>query len=544
MRSEGTRCFGFRAGEVAAVGLLQRVPAVLVPAVLVPAVLVPAVVLVLAVLALAAGGCASRSASVAPAQSAAGTVVSEGASGRGAADSGPVEASFGGEVATRLLVVLPPAPPSYLDRITATLADTYGLSVVMAWRMESLDQRCVVYESRRRRPVEKVALAMAGDPRVDLVEPLHVYRTRQGEPYRHLQHAADSLSLGPAHTLATGRRVRVAVVDTGADFHHPELAGRVREARTFVRGGGGVPEGGFTTDRHGTAVAGLIAAAADNGFGILGVAPEADLMILKACWPEPADPAKGLCDSYSLAMALDFAIANGSQVINLSLGGPSDSILGRLVEVALERGIAVVAAGARDAAGELLFPAAARGVLAVAAHPRPRSDPAGAGGGAPGRALAAPGQEILAPTPGGGFDFFSGASMAAAQASGVIALLLEHRSDLRPAEIAALLERSARESAGVLLIDACAVLGLALDRMAACPDPEMPSASPSSAPLLEGPPASAPSPAASPVPPAGSSAAPSSVSSAAPWIGGRRRSVRPQRPPRSELPLASQGWAR
>lgn len=363
--------------------------------------------------------------------------------------------SPGNEASPRLLVVLPTAPPSYLDRITGELAGAYSLKVEAAWQMESLDQRCIVFSHQSKRPLKSVVRSLAGDPRVDVVEPVHQYETQGNsaadrEPYRHLQHAADTLALDPAHTLATGKEVRVAVIDTGADLQHPELDGRVSIARDFVRRGDG-----FTADRHGTAVAGLIAASADNGFGILGVAPQVELMLLKACWPHETNPAKASCDSYTLALALDFAIVQRSQIINLSLGGPRDAVLEKLLDAAGKRGIVTVAAaGASDAP---MFPASHPGVLAIASAESPNAS------------LTAPGQEILATAPGGTFDFFSGSSMATAQATGVLALLLEHRPTLAPSALADLLEQTARVEGDSRVIDACAAVGKAVDKPQTCP---------------------------------------------------------------------------
>src|SRR5206468_548036 len=73
---------------------------------------------------------------------------------------------------------------------------------------------------------------------------------------------------------------------------------------------------------HGTAVAGIIGARADNSVGIVGVAPEAGLMALRACWQAPPDESAAVCSSFTLAKALQFAIDNNAKVINLSLGGP------------------------------------------------------------------------------------------------------------------------------------------------------------------------------------------------------------------------------
>src|SRR6202000_172368 len=106
-----------------------------------------------------------------------------------------------------------------------------------------------------------------------------------------------------------------------------------------------------------------VAARADNGIGIVGIAPEAQLYALRACWEVSAS--QTLCNSLSLAQALSFAVDRKADVINMSLSGPVDLLLGRLIDVALAHRQQVVAAvDARAAGGG--FPAAHPGVIAVA----------------------------------------------------------------------------------------------------------------------------------------------------------------------------------
>src|ERR1700745_3334406 len=118
----------------------------------------------------------------------------------------------------------------------------------------------------------------------------------------------------------------------------PDLAGQILTLQDFVLDHPRAPE------QHGTGVAGIIAAVADNHIGIAGVAPRARLRALRACWQEGSSGAG--CDTLSLAKALYFAIGHDAQVINLSLSGPSDPLLGPLIDVALRHG--AVGGGALD----------------------------------------------------------------------------------------------------------------------------------------------------------------------------------------------------
>lgn len=385
----------------------------------------------------------------------------------------------------RVMVTFPSTSPFVVRRSIRELSVAFDLNFVASWTMESLGQQCVVFEvpdpvAQRPESMERLLGSLSRDHRIELAQRVQRFSTYSQEvaaeaasevelgpedgadtrsSYRRFQHAADLLRLDAAHELATGRGVRVAVIDTGMDLGHPEYGRRIVEARDFV----GRDEESFTTDLHGTAVAGLIAAAHDDGAGIVGVAPEVDLLAVKACWPEPAGGRKAVCDSYTLALALDYAVTAEARVINLSLGGPDDPILRRLVEAALERKSVVVAANGGAGAD---FPATVPGVLDVRALPRETEAGEAGGGEKPMDGedwMSAPGREILTTVPGG-YDFWNGSSMSAAQVSGVAALILEHRPELTSQELGAMLRETARNNPGHALVDACAAVARATGR--------------------------------------------------------------------------------
>lgn len=357
----------------------------------------------------------------------------------------------------RVMVTLFEGPPQRWQRTLGDFQGMYDLRPVALWPIESLGVPCVLLEAPGGRDPAALAERLAADPRVESAQPVFRFEVlAQGgdgydDPYAQLQHAARDLRVSAAHRRATGRGVRVAVVDTGVDFSHPDLVDRVVGVRDFVsresRG-----DSTFTADVHGTGIAGVIAASANNAVGIVGVAPEAEILAVKACWPTTDDPRKASCDSYTLAQGLDFAIDQDSRVINLSLTGPRDPLLARLVGAALERGITVVAASTgRRAPG---FPASETGVLAIGTAPTDSLP------GLQGAPLTAPGVDILTTVPRQGYDFLSGSSLAAAHVSGVVALLLERSPDLTPAEIGDSLTRTAHASNphGAVVVDACAAL--------------------------------------------------------------------------------------
>jgi subtilisin family serine protease len=205
---------------------------------------------------------------------------------------------------------------------------------------------------------------------------------------------------------------------------------------------------------HGTAVAGVIASVVNNSEGIIGVAPDASIAALRACWPVAAGSPTAQCSSFSLAQALDVVYRLAPKVLNLSLAGPEDPLLARLLDRITARGIVVVAAEP-EARGAARFPAAHPRVLV--AHSS--ADPPGADGH---YRFGAPATEVLTTTPGASYAFLSGNSLAAAHTTGVIALLMEHAPDLDVDSIAVLLaETTTAAATGLRSINACR----ALDRL-------------------------------------------------------------------------------
>jgi subtilisin family serine protease len=271
------------------------------------------------------------------------------------------------------------------------------------------------------------------------------------DPLYALQPVAAQWHLDDLHAVATGRHVHVAIIDSGIDDTHPDLARAVLARANFV------DERAWVAELHGTAVAGLVAARADNGIGMVGIAPDAQLYALRACWE--VDPSRTLCNSLSLAKALNFAIERRAEVINMSLSGPVDLLLGRLIDVALAQRQQVVAAVDAHAAGGG-FPATHPGVVAVG--DAQSGVPAGGLVGA----WAAPARDLPTTVPGGGWRMVTGTSFAAGEVSGLLAVMAQARreSDAR-ASVADV--RLVRLPDGG--IDACASLLRAAERAATAP---------------------------------------------------------------------------
>jgi len=356
--------------------------------------------------------------------------------------------------------------------VTHSLERDYRLQEVSAWPIESLRVNCIV--ARVPAPTARSTLIaqLARDTRVESVQPLNEFtaqtaadtgsapdvrpRLPDRRSYFALQANLRELEVLQAHRLSQGAAVRIAIIDTGVDYQHPDLQGRIIAQRDFVAG-----NGEFTGDRHGTEVAGVIAATADGGLGVLGVAPKSRLIALKACWPLPQNAAEAACNSFTLAQALQAAISARVDVVNLSLAGPPDPLLARLIRYGMQHGIIYVGAVAPPESRVVnTFPVDVPGVLGVqCAEDAARSAS---------RHLLAPGYGILTLVPGGHYDFASGSSLATAEVTGIVALLLADGRRLPQARIEQILTRSSRQldtPAGVLTsVDACAAVADALAR--------------------------------------------------------------------------------
>jgi subtilisin family serine protease len=338
-------------------------------------------------------------------------------------------------------------PSPTVDRVLTQLAHEHDLRRVEGWPIESLDVYCEVLSVPEGRDVAEVISALNRDSRVDLAQRMNLFTTqttKYDDPYLELQSSATEMEVEQAHELATGRGVSIAIIDSAIDGNHPDLRGRVRLARNLVtehptaRGG----------EIHGTAIAGVIASAVNNREGIIGVAPDVSIAALRACWAISEDGPAAQCSSFSLARALELALGLQPNLINLSLSGPDDPLLSRLLDRVIERGIVVVTAYPATSESSYAFPSSHPRVLtAHSSRVRVNSDSP--------FTLAAPATEVLTTTPGAGYAFLSGNSLAAAHTTGVIALLMERQPDIDAERIAAILTATTTYSAGTASINAC-----------------------------------------------------------------------------------------
>ncbi|MEQ9452279.1 MAG: S8 family serine peptidase [Pseudomonadales bacterium] len=385
-----------------------------------------------------------------------------------------------GEGCREVRIPLDSVEPAYVEgRIVAVVAagdvnavaSSYGLSVVEATTLASTGDNLVVFSGAA--DVLSTLALLALDSRISASQKEYVYTTTASGTSYSDTYAA--LSYGPRvtgalqlHAATQGADQTVAVIDTGVALEHPDLVGRV-DATDFTGQG-------FTPDAHGTAVAGIIAAAANNAVGTYGVAPATRIHAYKACQPVVEGELAAKCWSSTLVKALDAALLAEAKVINMSLAGPPDPLLEKYIAAAVAKDVLVVAgAGNGGMHARAAFPAALEGVIAVTAVDALNRlyAQANVGGYID---LAAPGVDIITPSPGENYPSSSGTSWAAAHVSGVAVLLKDLVPFIGANEVAGLLSASATdlgapgsdEQFGSGLVNACQAAGNATADAVGC----------------------------------------------------------------------------
>ena len=254
------------------------------------------------------------------------------------------------------------------------------------------------------------------------------------DPLRGQQWGMTMVHADEAHATTTGAGATVAVVDTGAYFAHPDLQGRLIAGRDFVQGDDDPQDG----EGHGTHVAGIVAANTDNGIGVESVAPGAKVLVVRVL----GDDGSGSTDD--VIAGIDWAVAHGADVLNLSLG-PDPPILGNdpnfdaAIDRALDRGVIVVAAAGNSGLPVCEQPSGSGRLLCVGAVDRNQgkafysSFGDGLGISAPGGAAFGPITDDILSTYAktsasepslGPYEYLAGTSQATPHVAGVAALLV------------------------------------------------------------------------------------------------------------------------
>jgi subtilisin family serine protease len=270
----------------------------------------------------------------------------------------------------------------------------------------------------------------------DFVEPDYYGHTagQPDDPSYNAQWHLPRIGAPLAWSLTTGSdSIVVAVIDSGVYSRHPDLASKLVPGWNFVK------DSADTSDvmGHGTAVAGTVAAATNNGIGVAGVNWRSRIM------PLVAVDEKDFSAYSDIAAAIEYAANHGVRVINVSIGGRNSShTLQRAVDYAWSKGALVFASAMNQGVGEPYYPAACIDAIAVSAtdsNDRLASF-SNFGGWI---TLSAPGTGILSTADGGGYSYWNGTSFASPIAAGVAALILAVNPRLTNAEVLAILQQTA-----------------------------------------------------------------------------------------------------
>jgi subtilisin family serine protease len=333
-------------------------------------------------------------------------------------------------------------------RATALLSK---LGVHTAKQIAQIDFRVISVKPSQR---GRVLAALAASPLVETAhrdEVMHVMRTSPNDAFYSFQwgirRALFPTASGRAHSART---VVVAVVDTGVDASQPDLAGAVLPGVNLVNGDASSAD----DNGHGTSVAGVIAALADNGVGGSGVCGSCSILPIKVMG------ADGNGDLATVAAGIVRATDMGARVIDLSLGGPAGmDALKQAVDYANSKGVLVVAAAGNSGQGMPFYPAGYANVLSVGAsdkldHLYPWSEHGSW------VLVTAPGCNVV-PKLHGGYGNFCGTSSATPLAAGLAGLMLAQSPHATSTQVIAAVQRTARRiKTGVRFgrIDATAAL--------------------------------------------------------------------------------------
>ncbi len=322
------------------------------------------------------------------------------------------------------------------------IAKRYQLKRSKGWPIVPLEVYCEVLTVPAGIDLDVLLKTMGSDADIESVQLLNEFSVQSevqlyNDPYVSLQYNLADLNVLASHAVTQGSGVKIAIIDSKIDSEHSELRHSIDSHRDFTE-----DSSKATAEKHGTAVAGLIAAAGNNELGIVGVAPGASLLGLSACRYQ-RDKTSATCNTFTLAQALSHAIEKKVNIINMSLAGPHDPLLERLIKKASDEDIVIVAA-AGDGNSRAVFPANMQEVIAVQTVGRPDTR----------AVIYAPGKDLLTTTPGNGFEFVTGSSFAAAQITGLLALMFQADPSIKPIEAKNILLSASNDGQ----LDACSIL--------------------------------------------------------------------------------------
>ncbi len=322
------------------------------------------------------------------------------------------------QFATRELLIIVDSNTD--DATVDALLQDYGLTRIAESVIALIGQRII--RSRVGPPLSpQRTLQLSIDPRITFAQPNYLYTLSARKA---AQYAVAKLGLEDVHSLSRGDGIIVGILDTGVNRAHPSLKGVVQDQEDFTGRKRNARES------HGTAVASVIAARD----GMIGVAPGAKVLSARV-FARSKKYRQSLGHTFNLLRGVDWAVAGGAQVINMSFAGPADPIFQTMLKSASDAGVVVVAAaGNHGAKGPPAYPGAYDSVIAVTATDARDRLYKHANRGEY-ISLSAPGVNILAAHRSRSYETSSGTSMAAAYVTGAVALLRQSMPWLHPEDV-------------------------------------------------------------------------------------------------------------
>jgi subtilisin family serine protease len=316
----------------------------------------------------------------------------------------------------------------------ATFARDHRLALLGTHRLPLISTVLYQFRITDGRAVPTVLAGMQGDGRAAAMQPNYLYVLQDaGQPTTAdpVQYAAAKLHLAQAHDLATGAGVLIALIDTAIEAAHSELSGSIVAQYDAVK----TP---LVPLAHGTAMAGAMTA---HG-RLMGVAPGARILAARAF---DTTNAGAQATTTRLLDSLQWASTSGARVVNMSFAGPDDPGVHAMITALYRKGVVLVAAaGNQGPRAPPAYPGAYAGVIAVTATDMDDHLLNVANHGSY-IAVAAPGVDVMAAAPGGGYGFSTGTSIACAHVSGLAALLIQRNPRLTPDTLAAALMQTAKD---------------------------------------------------------------------------------------------------
>jgi subtilisin family serine protease len=334
-----------------------------------------------------------------------------------------------------------------LVKFKQAVSDSSAENTLQALSSESDDiaSDIVVADVPEGETVESFVDSLEAMPEVEYAQPNYVYtldRTTVNDPYAGNQWHLDTMGVYDAWDITMGDpNVVVAVIDTGVDLDHPDLTGQIVAQTDVVANDGNAQD----DDGHGTHVAGIIAAKANNGIGVAGIAPGAKLMAVDV-FGNYLNPETGKYELAALTskviQGIQYAVSNGADIINMSLGGSDyDEAFRNAVDAAVNAGVVVVAAAGNEGENGLHYPSDFDSCISVIATDSNDTKASFSNYG-PQKDIAAPGVNIYSTFPNDvdpaypvDYVGMNGTSMASPVVAGVAALMLSANPTLTVGEL-------------------------------------------------------------------------------------------------------------